>query len=288
MCFHTIRPLHFDYVWFDLTIPVALDFGTGREVRGAVEPAVECSSLVTVRYPHSVRVFPHASRDDSWGALASASLPYGTDSAFALRVSPLFSLRNSAPSSVLSNKFLECVFPLLWCLPTPCMLCIIFATGSFHLVHLLMYVRSSIFYHSCRSGTVRLVLHGSRRTLGSLEISRLIMWLGQPPDCLSLCIVGFLWLTSILLLTKTLGPGVAPYGLTRVHCLVVVIMLIELPSKPPDHGLRVTCLRTAHICNGTHFTRMEWDMDVSECPILSEGRPRFFRFLAERFSGRPP
>ena len=27
---------------------------------------------------------------------------------------------------------------------------------------------------------------------------------------------------------------------------------------------------------------------ISECPILSEGRPRFFRFLAERFPGRLP
>ena len=48
---------------------------------------------------------------------------------------------------------------------------------------------------------------------------------------------------------------------------------------------------------------MGWDVDtscdcgaelmslahlISECPILSEGRPRFFRFLAERFPGRPP
>ena len=27
---------------------------------------------------------------------------------------------------------------------------------------------------------------------------------------------------------------------------------------------------------------------IGECPILSENRPRFFRFLAERFPGRPP
>ena len=27
---------------------------------------------------------------------------------------------------------------------------------------------------------------------------------------------------------------------------------------------------------------------IGECPILLEGRPRFFRFLAERFLGRPP
>ena len=48
---------------------------------------------------------------------------------------------------------------------------------------------------------------------------------------------------------------------------------------------------------------MGWDIDVGcgcgavlkslagligECPILSESRPRFFRFLAERFPGKPP
>ena len=65
----------------------------------------------------------------------------------------------------------------------------------------------------------------------------------------------------------------------------------------------ITRLRSSHICTGSHFIRMGWDLDVgcscgaelkslahliSECPILSEGRPRFFRFLAERFPGRPP
>ena len=54
MCFRTIRPLHFDYAWSDLIIPVALGFETGREVKGAVEPAVEFDSLVSVRYPHSL------------------------------------------------------------------------------------------------------------------------------------------------------------------------------------------------------------------------------------------
>ena len=65
----------------------------------------------------------------------------------------------------------------------------------------------------------------------------------------------------------------------------------------------VTRLRSSHICTSSHFIRMGWDLEVGcscgaelgslanligECPILSEGRPRFFRFLAERFPGRPP
>ena len=60
MCFRTIRPLHFDYAWSELTIPVTLDFETRREVRGAVDPALEFNGLVDVRYPDSVRVFSDA------------------------------------------------------------------------------------------------------------------------------------------------------------------------------------------------------------------------------------
>ena len=65
MCFRTIRPLYFDYRWTELTIPVPLDFETGREVRVAMEPALEFASLVDARYPDSVSVFTDASRDDS-------------------------------------------------------------------------------------------------------------------------------------------------------------------------------------------------------------------------------
>ena len=65
----------------------------------------------------------------------------------------------------------------------------------------------------------------------------------------------------------------------------------------------VTRLRSSHMCTGTHFGRMGWDLDVGcgcgaalrslshlvcDYPILSERRPRFFRFLSERFPGRPP
>ena len=64
-----------------------------------------------------------------------------------------------------------------------------------------------------------------------------------------------------------------------------------------------TRLRSSHVCTGSHFVRMGWDLDVGcecgaalkslphlirECSILSERRPRFFRFLSERFPGRPP
>ena len=65
----------------------------------------------------------------------------------------------------------------------------------------------------------------------------------------------------------------------------------------------ITRLRSSHVCTGSHFGRMGWDLDVGcgcgaalkslphlirECPIFSERRPRFFRFLSERFPGRPP
>ena len=65
MCFRTIRPLYFDYSWIEVTVPVNLDLETGREVRGAVDPALEFEGLVSARYPDSVRVFTDASRDDS-------------------------------------------------------------------------------------------------------------------------------------------------------------------------------------------------------------------------------
>ena len=53
-------------------------------------------------------------------ALASAPLPQVTDSVFALRVSPQFSLQNSTPSSALSNIFLGFAFHPLLCLPILC------------------------------------------------------------------------------------------------------------------------------------------------------------------------
>ena len=72
---------------------------------------------------------------------------------------------------------------------------------------------------------------------------------------------------------------------------------------PRDYVSLVTRLRSSHICTGSHFIRMGWDLDVrcgcgavlkslvhliNEYSIFLEGRPRFFRFLAECFPGRPP
>ena len=65
----------------------------------------------------------------------------------------------------------------------------------------------------------------------------------------------------------------------------------------------VTRLRTGHVCTGEHFARMGWDLDAgcgcgeamrslkhlfTNCPLLSEGRPRFSDFLACRFPGLSP
>ena len=65
----------------------------------------------------------------------------------------------------------------------------------------------------------------------------------------------------------------------------------------------VTRLRTGHVCTGDHFARMGWNLDADcscgeemrsldhlflSCPLLSEGRPRLFGYLASRFPGRPP
>ena len=74
-------------------------------------------------------------------------------------------------------------------------------------------------------------------------------------------------------------------------------------SFPRGYVSSVRRLSSAHICTGSHFSKMGWDLDVgcgcgaemkdlahliNECPILSEGRPRLFRFLAVRFPGGPP
>ena len=74
-------------------------------------------------------------------------------------------------------------------------------------------------------------------------------------------------------------------------------------SFPRSYNYLITRLRSAHVCTGTHFGRMGWDLKVGcdcgaelkslshliqECPIFSERRPRFFRFLSERFPSRPP
>ena len=65
----------------------------------------------------------------------------------------------------------------------------------------------------------------------------------------------------------------------------------------------ITRLSTLHVCAGAHFRRMGWDLDAgcdcgaelkdlehlcNSCPLLSEGRPQFFSFLAARFPDRPP
>ena len=65
----------------------------------------------------------------------------------------------------------------------------------------------------------------------------------------------------------------------------------------------ITRLRSSHVCTGSHFGRMGWDLHVGcgcgaalkslphlirDCPIFSERRPRFFRFLAQRLPGMSP
>ena len=65
----------------------------------------------------------------------------------------------------------------------------------------------------------------------------------------------------------------------------------------------VSRLRTGHVCTGDHFVRMGLNLDSDcgcgeemrslqhlflNCPLLSEGRPRLFGYLACRFPGLPP
>ena len=100
MCFSTIRPLHFDYAWSDLIIPVALDFETGREVKGAVEPAVEFVGLVSVRYPHSAHVFSDASRDDSSGGMGVGFCAPSSGYRFGIRLASFTSIFSAELNSI--------------------------------------------------------------------------------------------------------------------------------------------------------------------------------------------
>ena len=84
---------------------------------------------------------------------------------------------------------------------------------------------------------------------------------------------------------KTRGPWFTGYNFSRSYISVI------------------TRLRSTHVYTGTHLGRMEWDLNmgcgcvaglkdlahvINECPILSQNRPRFLRFLAERFPERLP
>ena len=72
---------------------------------------------------------------------------------------------------------------------------------------------------------------------------------------------------------------------------------------PRRHINLITRLRTGHVCTGEHFARMGWDLEIGcgcgeelkslehlflSCPLLSEGRPGIFGFLASRFPGLLP
>ena len=100
MCLRTTRPLHFDYAWSDLIIAVALDFETGREVEGAVEPAVEFDSLVNARYSHSVHVFSDASRDDSTGGVGVGFCAPSTGYRFGIRLASFTSILSAELYSI--------------------------------------------------------------------------------------------------------------------------------------------------------------------------------------------
>ena len=306
-----IRPLHFHYAWSDLTIPVALDFETGREVRGAVEPAVEFNSLVNIRYPYSVRVFSDASRDDSFGGVdvgfCTPSLGYR------------FGIRLTSLASVLSAELYSIFCALKYILRMRFPSAVVFIV--FHL-------RDGIF-SSCASPYVYKILH--------------LLSFMQERDCA----VGFAWIPSHSGIVRNEQADYVARSASRLPFTVSCGIPLTDPFSALDQDFRTWChtlwpyarslsgrsdyfnrvtfktprqwftghrfprgyislvtrLRTAHIFTGTHFARMGWDMDVgcgcgaelkslahltSECPILSEGRPRFFRFLAERFPGRPP
>ena len=316
MCFRTIRPLYFDYSWIEVTDPVTLDFETGREVRGAVDPALEFEGLVGARYPDSVRVFADASRDDSAEAVGVGFCVPSMSYSFGIRLVGF----TSVLSAELYSIFCALKYILRMALPST----VVFSDS----LHALYQLRDGPF--------------STRVSPDVFKILRLLSLSRERG-----CVIGFVWIPAHSGISgNDLADGVArtasrlPF---TVHCGVPLTDLYSSlerdfgywccsqwpyvrstsgrseyfnrvtfkTPRPWFAGCRfprgyislVTRLRSSHICTGSHFIRMGWDLDVgcscgaelkslahliSECPLLSEGRPRFFRFLAERFPGRPP
>ena len=115
----------------------------------------------------------------------------------------------------------------------------------FLLVHLLMCIKSPVFYLLYRSEIARSDLRGSHRSLGSWGMNKLTMWLSQLPGCLSLCTVEFLWLTYTPFSIENLRSSAAPSGRMWVRQSVTVDILIGLRSRPPDHCLWAAGFRGA-------------------------------------------
>ena len=157
----------------------------GREVKGAVEPAGEFDSLVDARYSHSVQVFSDSSRDDSTGSVGVGFCVPSTGYRFGIRLACFTSILSAELYSIFCvlKYILRMRFPPQWCSPILCMHFTIYKMASFLPVHLLMSTRSSASCLSSGSRSARSASYGSRLTGGSLVMSRLIIWLGLPPDC---------------------------------------------------------------------------------------------------------
>ena len=316
MCFHTIRPLYFDYLWTELTIPVSLDFEIGREVRGAEDPALEFDGLVVTRYPDSVRVFGDASRDDSTEVLGVGFC--------VLSLGYRFGIHLMGFTSVLSAELyaIFCALKYIFRMGLPS--AVVFSDS----LHALYHLRDGLF-SSRVSPYVFKILH----------LLSLIRERG--------CVVGFVWIPAHSGISGNEQADCVARMASRlpftVHCGVPLTDLYSALDRdfrywccshwpyarsafgrseyfnrvtfktprpwfagfrfPRDYISLVTRLRSPHICTVSYFIRMGLDLDagcscgaelkslahlINECPILSEGRPRFFRFLAECFPGRPP
>ena len=286
-----------------------MDFETGGEVRATVESAVEFDRLVNVRYPHSVRVFSDASRDDSSGGLGVGFCAPFRGYRFGIRLASFTSILSAelysifcAPKYILRMRFPSTV---------------VFTDSLYSLYHL-----RDGFFSTRTSPYVYKILH----LLSFIQEQEFTVGFAWIPSHAG--IVGneqadyFARLASRLPFTVNCGIPLAdllsalrqdnrawcrvfwPYaGTSPVRGDYYFNRISFETLRPWFTGHRfprgyislVTRLRTAHICTGSHFSRMGWDMDVGcgcgvelkslahligECLILSVGKPRFFRFLA--------
>ena len=234
--------------------------------------------------------------------LASASLSWSIGLAFALWVLPRFSLRSCTRFSVRSNKFLGCLSPPLLFSPNivfPCIsLCVI-------ILHLLSLIRerdcvvSFAWIPSLSGISGNEQAHCVARTASRLPFT---VHYGVPlADLYFVLDWDFRsWGCSQWPYVRSSSGRSEYFNRVNFKTPRPWFMVFRFPR---GYVSLVTRFRSSHIFTGSHFIRMGWDLDprcdcgaelkslahlINECPILSEGRPGFFHFLAERFPGRPP
>ena len=106
--FRTIRPLYFNCSWDEIAGSVLLDFETGREVKGSLEPVLEFDRLAGTRYSDSVLLFSDGACDTISERVGAGFSVLYTDYRFGVRLSDFTSALTSELYAIFSA--LKCVY----------------------------------------------------------------------------------------------------------------------------------------------------------------------------------